>query len=221
MPTSPSTSGASRRRSTTPSPRAPPGHAFDVGPVAQLEAHPEAEGGPTGTDPHFWLDPLRLAAVGDALAARLGDLDPTNAATFAANAATLRTDLQALDEELRAGLASCANRLLVTSHAAFGYFAERYGLEQHAITDLTPEAEPTPESLAAIADFVRANGVTTIYSETLVSPAVAKAVAGESGARVAVLDPIEGLAADAAATTDYFSIMRTNLATLRAGQPCP
>jgi zinc transport system substrate-binding protein len=172
-----------------------------------------------GVDPHFWLDPVRLADVADQVALRLGADDPDGAERFAANAAVLRQDLEALDRELAAGLKDCENRSIVTIHNAFGYLADRFGLTQVGITGLTPDEEPTPADLAAVTRFVRENDVQTIYYETLVSPAVAKTVAAETGAATAVLDPIEGLS-DASAGSDYLAVMRANLASLRAGQPC-
>lgn len=170
-------------------------------------------------DPHFWLDPLRLADVADALSARLGKLDAANADLFTANAATLRTALEELDTELTQGLASCESTDLVTSHNAFGYFAEAYGLTQVGITGLTPEEEPSTEDLAGVADFVEENDVRTIYYEALVSPAIADTVAAETGARTALLDPLEGLTDDSAGS-DYLEVMRSNLDSIRAGQPC-
>ncbi len=206
------------------------GRAFDTAPAARLdrqvtqEEHGEEHGGEhgeqhTGTDPHFWLDPTRLADVGDALARRLAEADPAHAQSYTANAATLRRDLLALDGELKAGLARCANRVLVTSHQAFGYLAARYGLTEVGISGLDPEAEPDAGTLARVAELVRRESVRTVYSETLVSPAITRTVASETGAKVAVLDPIEGLT-DASAARDYFGLMRANLATLKAGQPC-
>lgn len=171
-------------------------------------------------DPHFWLDPTRLAAVAVAVAQRLGRVDQADAAVFTANAARLRTDLKTLDGELKQGLSTCTDKNLVTSHNAFGYLAQRYGLKQLGITGLTPEQEPDPKALADVAAFVKANRVRTIYYETLVSPDIAQVVAGETGARTAVLDPIEGLN-DRSAGKDYLEVMRANLATLKAGQPCP
>ena len=171
------------------------------------------------TDPHFWLDPLRLAAVADALAARLSRLRPQEAPQYEANAAALRTELEALDAEFEAGLKDCTNTNLVTSHNSFGYLARRYGLTQVGITGLTPEDEPAPQDLAEVTAFVEANRVATIYYETLVSPAVARTVAAETGARTAVLDPVEGLT-DESAGSDYLEVMRANLAGIRAGQPC-
>jgi zinc transport system substrate-binding protein len=171
------------------------------------------------TDPHFWLDPTRLADVGDALAARLGEIDPARAPTFAANAVALRTDLEALDAQFAAGLADCVQPRLVTSHTAFGYLAQRYGLEQVGIAGLDPEEEPQPQALAEAADVVRRYDVRTIYAETLVSPRIAETVAAETGAQVRVLDPIEGLTEESAGS-DYLEVMRANLAVLTGGQGC-
>ena len=182
---------------------------------AEEEEHADEE----AVDPHFWLDPTRLASVGDALADRLSDLDPDNAATYADNAAALRTDLEGLDQELQDGLARCAVDTLVTSHEAFGYLGERYGLEVVGISGLSPSQEPGPAQLAEIATLVRDRGISTVYTETLVDPAVAETVADEAGARTAVLDPIEGLT-DESSGEDYLQVMRANLATLQEGQSC-
>ena len=92
-------------------------------------------------------------------------------------------------------------------------------MEQVGITGLVPEEEPSPLELAAVSDFVRANGVRTIYYETLVSPAVAETVAQETGAETAVLDPLEGLTEESAGD-DYIDVMRTNAQTLQRGQGC-
>ncbi len=171
------------------------------------------------TDPHFWLDPTRLAAVGDALADRLAEIDPDGADAFRDNAAALRSDLEALDAQMQEGLADCAVPTLVTGHDAFGYLADRYGLEVVGISGLSPSAEPSAEQLAEIARLVEERGVTTVYSETLVDPAVAETVAGEAGVRTAVLDPLEGLT-DESAGEDYLEVMQANLATLQEGQGC-
>lgn len=202
-------------------------HGYDVAPAADLnltytpiengEQHNDEKG---ATDPHFWLDPLRLAAVADALAARLAKLDPSHAARFRANATRLTSKLDDLDRALRTGLADCANPNLVTSHNAFGYLARRYGLTQVGITGLTPEDEPKPADLAAITAFVTEHHVRTIYYETLVSPAIARTVAAETGAKTAVLDPIEGLTRDSQGNS-YLQVMRSNLANIETGQPCP
>jgi zinc transport system substrate-binding protein len=171
------------------------------------------------TDPHFWLDPMRLADVADAVAAQLADSAPEHADEFEENAAALRDEFVALDREFAAGLKTCDSRLLVTSHAAFGYLANAYTLDQVGLTGLTPETEPAPSDLAEVTDIVRDNDVQTIFYETLVSPDVAETVAAATGASTAVLDPIEGLT-DGSAGDDYLAVMQSNLTSLRDGLPC-
>jgi zinc transport system substrate-binding protein len=183
------------------------------------EGEEEDHADEAAADPHFWLDPMRLAAVGDALAERLAEIEPDAADTFERNAADLRADLEQLDQEIETGLADCDVRTLVTAHDAFGYFADRYGLEVHGISGLSPSQEPEPAQLAEIADLVEREDVTTVYTEILVDPAVAETVAAEAGVRTAVLDPVEGLT-DASEGEDYLAVMRANLVTLREGQSC-
>jgi zinc transport system substrate-binding protein len=163
-------------------------------------------------DPHVWLDPLRFATI----VKRIGEALGKRAA-----AARLVARLRQLDAQYKSGLAHCERHEIVTSHEAFAYLAERYGLTQVAITGLSPEAEPDPGKLAQVVDLVRAQGVTTIYFETLVSPSIAETVARETGARTDVLDPIEGLTGDEAGRgEDYFTLMRRNLAALEQGLGC-
>jgi len=177
-------------------------------PVDLLEGLELREGG----DPHVWLYPLRYAQIAERLGRILEAGDA--AAAFAAR-------LEELDRELRDGLADCERRTIVTSHEAFGYLAERYGLAQVGVTGLEPEAEPAPQDLERIVDVVRETGATTVFVETLVSPELAETVAREAGAAVATLDPLEGLSdSDLEAGEDYFSVMHENLAVLREALGC-
>jgi zinc transport system substrate-binding protein len=173
------------------------------------------------TDPHFWLDPSKLATVGQAVADELAAVDPEHADEYAAGAQRLGQQLDELDQEFADGLAACQGATLVTSHAAFGYLADRYSLEQVGISELDPEVEPSPARLREIGDIVEQRGVETLYSETLVSPKVTETLADDLGVRTAVLDPLEGLSEDAtAAGDDYVSVMRANLAELEEGLVC-
>ncbi|MEA2273327.1 MAG: zinc transport system substrate-binding protein [Solirubrobacteraceae bacterium] len=163
-------------------------------------------------DPHVWLDPQRFGLIVKRIGERLGRR---------AAASRLATRLGSLDTEYRRGLAHCARHEIVTSHEAFAYLGQRYGLHQIAVTGLSPEAEVKPRDLQRTVDRVRQSGATTVFFETLVSPRVAKTVAGETGARTAVLNPIEGLTPKQAAEgEDYFSQMRANLASLRKALGC-
>ncbi len=172
---------------------------------------PARDGG-EHSDPHVWLDPVRYARMARATAAALGD---------AARADSFVRRLDALDAEYRRGLASCRRRQIVTSHAAFGYLASRYGLEQLALTGLSPEAEPSARAIGQLVRQVEASAATTVFFEPLVSPALAQTVAREAGVHTATLDPLEGLGKDElAAGADYFSVMRDNLVTLRGALGC-
>lgn len=204
-----------------------PGKSFDITTVSPLlkgETHahegetPEPGEEESALDPHIWLDPIRLAVVSDAVAGRLGKANPANAAGYTTRAAAFKAELVKLDEEFATGLKTCDRREIVTSHAAFGYLAAKYELEQVGITGLSPEDEPTPQRLAEVATEAKEHGATTIFFETLVSPKVAETLAKEIGAKTAVLDPLEGLAAGS--TDDYFSVMRANLKALRDALGC-
>lgn len=182
-------------------------------PTAEDEHEGEEHGGEgEEVDPHVWLDPTLYGRIAARIGEALGRRGP---------AEELATELGHLDSEYREGLGACKRRELVTSHAAFGYLAARYDLEQIAISGLSPEAEPTPRELEHIVEEVRDAGATTVFFETLVSPRVAETVARETGTRTAVLDPVEGLAEqEAEAGATYFTVMRANLATLRRALGC-
>ena len=174
-----------------------------------------------GVDPHVWLDPSRWRRIVGRVATALSKLAPGSSKTFARNAGRYDRRLRVLDEDFEAGLARCDRREVVTSHEAFGYLADRYGLEELPITGISPEAEPTPARVAELADLVKSEGITTIFTESLVSPKVARALAREAGVRTDVLDPIEGLTEQQIASgADYASVMRTNLRTLRRAMGC-
>jgi zinc transport system substrate-binding protein len=199
---------------------------FDVATVQPLSEAPEEEeegheGEEHGKDPHVWLDPTRLAAIADKVAERLGSVDSANADAYKDRATAFKKELTTLDKEFEDGLKTCARRDIVTSHAAFGYLAAKYNLTQVPISGISPDAEPNPQRVAEVAALAKEKGITTIFFETLVSPKVAETLAKEVGAKAEVLDPIEGLAADAAPGTDYLSVMRQNLGKLRAALSCP
>ena len=201
------------------------GLTLDTTSVVPLEdtgapAEPNDPGEPALTgDPHVWLDPIRLATITEAIAAELSRADAAHAADYHANAARLLARLHALDRDYREGLAHCERTQFVTSHAAFGYLAQRYGLQMIAISGLSPDAEPSPKRLSDLEALVRQDGITTIFSEVLVSPALADTLARDVGVKTAVLDPIEGLPS-ADSQQNYLTIMRANLAALRQANGC-
>jgi zinc transport system substrate-binding protein len=170
-------------------------------------------------DPHVWLDPVRMQQVARAVEKRLVAADPDNAATYRGNAARLVGELEQLDRSFRTGLDDCERRTIVTAHAAFAYLAARYDLTQVAIAGLEPNTEPTPAQQAEVADLVEREGITTVFTEELVSSAVAESIADETGVRVARLDPVEGLSDDTADET-YLTLMQANLNAIKSANGC-
>jgi zinc transport system substrate-binding protein len=186
--------------------------------VTALDAVPEADR--IAGDPHAWLDPslyLEIThAVADAIAAAGADAAEVDRARQ-----TLGEGLQVLDASFEDGLSDCDTRTLLVNHAAFGYLAAGYGLTQAAISGVSPEAEPDPARLAELAELARDEGITTVFTESLVSPEVAETLAAEAGLATAVLNPLEGLTPEqAAAGETYVSVMEENLEVLRDGLGC-
>jgi len=169
-------------------------------------------------DPHFWLDPIRMAALADAVADALSEIDADHADSYHANAAGMRTSLETLDHEFNDGLAQCERDTIVVSHDAFGYLG-KYGVEVAPIAGLSPEAEPTPSDLAELHELIEVDGITTVFGERLAPPRLAETLAEDAGVTTAILDPIEGLTDDTA-DEDYFSLMRQNLDALRKANDC-
>lgn len=174
------------------------------------EGHDHALG---GDDPHLWHDPIRMADIADAIAERLTALVPDLADTVATNAATLRTTLEDLDAELAEEFEPVdGERTFITSHAAFGYLADRYDLHQVGIAGVDPETEPSPKRLLELEQVVQDEGVTTIFFESTASPEVARTLADNVGVEAAELDNLETqLSPDA----DYPQVMRENSRKLR------
>lgn len=193
--------------------------AYDVTPAAALTVASPGDPATGGTDLHFWLDPMRYAAVGTALAEQLAAADPPHAADYRSRASAFAASMTDLDRSFSTGLKACATTQLVTSHAAFGYLAARYGLTQVPIAGLSPDQEPSAKQLADVAAVVRTSGVRTIFTETLVDPKFAQTVARETGATLALLDPVEGITSQSPGK-DYREVMLANLAALRTGLGC-
>lgn len=173
-------------------------------------------------DPHVWLDPVLMQDVVRAVGDRLARVDPGHAAQYRSGSAAYVRRLAALDARIRSGLARCERRTIVTSHDAFGYLAHRYGLEQRSVVGLVPDQEPDPKTLGELADLVRREGITTVFTGRSVSSRVAETIAREAGGvRVEVLDPLEALTGEQVrAGADYVSVMLDNLRRLRRALDC-
>ncbi len=175
---------------------------------------PDADGG-QAYDPHVWLAPRNAQQEMATIAQALSRVDSGDAAVYEANRASYDDDFDALDGAFSAQLAACSKHDIVAAHEAYGYLCNAYGLTQMGIEGLEADAEPDPARMVQIEEYVGENHVTTIFFEDLVSPKVAQAIASDTGATTATINPLEGLTdAQVAAGDDYFSVMYDNLSTL-------
>ncbi|MGW2827874.1 metal ABC transporter substrate-binding protein [Streptomyces sp. NPDC001286] len=200
---------------------------IDAASLTSLEKHGNEVGGHaashdgskneelSGLDPHIWLDPVRYAQVAEGVGKSFEKADPEHAADYRKNTATLVKRLHALDTQFKDGLAHTKSKVFITTHAAFGYLAERYGLTEEAINGLDPESEPSAARVRQLETMAKADGVTTVFYETLVSDKTAKTVASDAGLKTDVLDPIEGITSKSRGT-DYFSVQEANLKALQS-----
>ena len=168
-------------------------------------------------DPHFWLDPQRMADAASFIGEQLAAADPANANDYRANASTTADSMRQLSETLSNRTASCQSKTFVTAHTAFGYLADRTGLTQVGISGLDPESSPSPARLAEIAQIAKEQGVTTIFTEALIDPKVAQTLADDLGITTAVLDPIES---QTDASKDYAATMNSNIDALTKALDC-
>ncbi len=173
------------------------------------------------TDPHVWLDPVRMASIVRVAQRELTKADPKGRAVYARNAARVLAELSALDTRYRDGLAHCERDVIVTAHEAFGHLAQRYGLRQEGVAGLSPDAEPDARRIAQLTDLVKQLGVTTVFTEELVSPRIAQTLAREAGVHTETLNPLEGLTdRELRRGDDYVSVMDANLTKLQAALAC-
>ena len=179
------------------------------------------EKGQMETDPHVWLAPRLAQKMVERIAEAFGQADPANRDYYRTNANSLKIKLSNIDMEYRQGLSNCKGKIIITSHAAFGYLAADYGLNQTPIAGLSPDAEPSPRQLADIAKFAGDNKVKYIFFESLVSPKLSQTIATEVGAQTLVLNPIEGLSDEELSEgKNYLSIMHENLINLQKALQC-
>lgn len=173
-------------------------------------------------DPHVWLDFGNARLMVDEILRGVEAVDPANAAGYRANAAALKTRLSELDRRFEVGLHTCRSRVLLhAGHYAFGYLAQRYGLTYRAALGVNADAEPSPRQMASLVRQIREGGVQAVYSEELVSPRLAQALAAETNAQVLRLHGGHNLAKDELGRgITFFNLMEQNLSNLQQGLGC-
>lgn len=186
------------------------------------DTHGHDHHGHDGQDPHVWLDFDNASHMVDNIMAGLLAVDPSHGDAYRRNAANLKMELSRLDKRYREGLSSCTSRVLMHGgHYAFGYLARRYGLQYHALSGVSSEAEPTAARMAAMVRQIRQAGVRYLFAEELLSPRLTEAVAAETGATVLYLHAAHNLGKDDFKRgASFISLMEENLVQLQKGLAC-
>ncbi|MGW7067480.1 metal ABC transporter substrate-binding protein [Streptomyces sp. NPDC054855] len=177
------------------------------------DEHGHDEEGEAGADPHIWLDPVKYAEVAEGVGKALEKADPDHAAAYKKNTKALVKKLDALNTKFEGGLKDTKTKTFITTHSAFGYLAERYGLDQEGISGIDPESDPSPARIKELQDIAKEDKVPTVFFETLASDKTAKTLANDAGLKTDVLDPLEGIT-DKSKGDDYIGVMESNLAAL-------
>ena len=139
-------------------------------------------------DPHFWLSPANARLIARNVERSLVAVDPAGKAYYAANAAALDRELQALDGEIRGKLKGLKSRRFLVFHPAWGYFAHEYGLEQIAAEEQGKTL--TPRQLQRVIEHARSAGIGVVFVSPQFSSAQAEAIARDIGGRTVTVDPL-------------------------------
>lgn len=174
-------------------------------------------------DPHVWLDPQLAKKQAQQIYQALSQKDSAHRQEYHQNYQLLDQDFDRLHQEYQTMVNRAQRKEFVTSHAAFAYLANRYGLKQIPVSGITPLDEPSPQDLQKIVKIMQKHQLRYLFFETLVSPRVAETVRREAHAEALPLNPLEGLTQkEIQQHATYFSVMRankTNLAKALGSQP--
>lgn len=177
--------------------------------------HDESHDHSHAYDPHTWLAPSLAKEEVEGIFNQLSEKFPDKKETFEENTTAYLEKLTELDEEYATSFREAKQKSFVTQHAAFGYLAKEYGLQQVAISGLSSEEEPSPSRLAELKDYVAENEIHYIYFEENASDKIAKTLAEEANVELEVLNPLESLTSEQIkAGEDYISVMKDNLKAL-------
>ncbi len=173
------------------------------------------------TDPHYWLDPLNMQKVADAIATKLTMLQPNKKEQFLKRAKEYKVALHELDALFHDRLQKCKNRAIYVNHNAYNYLAKRYGFRVEALMQLSPEASPSPKEVANIIKLIRNKRVKILFKEPFESSAVLEMVARETKTKIDVLQPLANITAqEAKEHKSYVDIMKENLLKIQKALGC-
>jgi ABC-type Zn uptake system ZnuABC Zn-binding protein ZnuA len=195
--------------------RPSPGHDEDEG-AAHVGGEEEAGHDDGDADPHVWFSVPNVIHWVETIERTLSALDPAHAEIYADNAQAYVRQLEQLDAWIEEQVTTIPeeNRKLVTNHPTFGYFADRYGLEQiGALYPVSPSSEPSAQDIAALQDAIGEFGVPAVFAESTVNPKLAEQVAQDTGIRLVPLYTGSLSEPNAGAGT-YIELMRYDVSAI-------
>jgi zinc transport system substrate-binding protein len=175
-------------------------------------------------DPHIWLDPVLVKNISKTISDALVKLDPSNMDYYKQKTKNFLQKLDTLDSLIKKSLTNCELNDFITFHQAFQYFANRYGLTQHTVSEsISPGSEILPQQITKIIQLAKGLHINIIYSEELVDPRLSQILASEiPNGKVLLLSPIEGIDTEKQQNKNvgYIDKMHRNLDNLKQGLKC-
>ncbi|MDQ0160943.1 metal ABC transporter substrate-binding protein [Aeribacillus alveayuensis] len=167
-------------------------------------------------DPHVWLDPVLAVQLAENIKNALVELKPETRKDFEENFEQLKEQLNDLDQQFKDVVQNAERSEIIVSHAAYGYWENRYGIQQISISGLSPTNEPSQKELAEIIEFAQKHNLKYVIFEQNVSNNIANIVQSELGAEALTLHNLESITEEETKNgEDYFSLMKQNLETLK------
>ncbi|KAA0547139.1 adhesin [Bacillus sp. BGMRC 2118] len=181
----------------------------------ETESHTKHEHHHGDADPHVWLDPVLAIDLAENILHALEQLKPEAKEDFKRNFEKLTEELQLLNQEFSTVIQNSTKKEILVSHAAYGYWEARYGIEQISVSGLSPTDEPSQKDLMNIINTSKEHNIKYVLFEQNLSMKIAEMVKHEIGAEALTLHNLEAITnEDQTNNEDYFSIMRRNLETL-------
>ena len=173
-------------------------------------------------DPHIWLDLDNAQKMVDNIASAFIKKDSRHSNYYQKNAHEYKLKLIALDQRYRTELVKCQTKtILHAGHWAFAYLAKKYNLIYVAASNVTADAEPTPQKIVSLIEQVKAKNIPYIYYEDLVAPRLAQTIAQETGTGLLKLNNGHDISKkDMESGLSFISLMEDNLNTLKKGMQC-
>ena len=194
---------------------------LDNVPIIDLSKDLPLEKNGQSYNPHIWLDPVMVKVQAKNIVDSLTHLDPHNKLYYYSNYNQFINNLDKLNVDIVSGLKKCKLHDFLSFHDAFAYFSKQYGIRQHAIQGLSPQAEVPPQKIKEAIDLSKQLGIDVVFAEDHVDPRLPDLIAKEINGQVLTLSPIEIISdAEKQMNKDYFSKMHDNLNSLKMALKC-